>query len=254
MLRAENLRFGYGGAAILDGVSLQVKAGAYTALVGPNGSGKSTLISLLCGYLRPQGGRVLYGDRPVLAMTPRARARLFALVQQHESAGMPFTAMELTLMGLHPNRGRFQGISRADWARAQAILEKTRTLAFADTPVGQLSGGEFQRVTLARALMQSPQVLFLDEAMSEMDVGMRLEMQKVLREEIEGRGMAVLAVHHDLSAAVVNAGQVAVLARGRIAAQGAAADVMTPAMMESVFGVRAEVHPGKGVLVLGAGE
>lgn len=254
MLRAEDIRFAYGGTPILEGVSLNIKPGSYTALIGPNGSGKTTLLSILCGFLRPRSGQVRYEGRDVHAMAPRARARVFALVQQHESANMPFTAMELTLMGLTPNQGRFERIGRADWARAVEILERTCTSPFADTPVGQLSGGEFQRVTLARALMQSPRVLLLDEAMSEMDVRMRLKMQSLLREEISRKELAIVAVHHDLSAAVKNADQVVALKGGRVACQGPADRVMTPAMLELIFGVRAEVHPGKGVLVLDAGE
>lgn len=249
MLRCENLCLSLGGREILKDISARFEPGRYHALIGPNGSGKTTLMAALSGFLKPDAGRSLYRGRDVRRMNFRERARCFAVVQQRETASMPFTGLEMVLLGLTPHLSRFGGAGEEEVHTARNWMERTGTLTFSDQPVQKLSGGEFQRVVLARALAQKPEVLFLDEAMSEMDVRARLQMLKLLQGEIKDRGLTVVAVHHDLSAALTAADHVVALLSGRAAAQGETEQVVTEQLIEDVFGVGSEIHPGKGVLI-----
>jgi iron complex transport system ATP-binding protein len=249
VLSCEGLNLSLGGREILKDISARFEPGRYHALIGPNGSGKTTLLAALSGLMKPDAGRALYGGRDVLRMDFRERARRFSVVQQRETASMPFTGLEMVLLGLTPHLNRLGGAGEAEIRAARSWMERTGTLAFSDQLVQKLSGGEFQRVVLARALMQRPEVLFLDEAMSEMDVRASLQMQRLLRGEIEARGLTVVAVHHDLSTALTASDHVLALSGGCRAAQGRAAEVVTERLIGEVFGVRSEIYPGKGVLV-----
>ncbi len=249
MLDCEDLRLSLGGREILKGVSVRFERGCYHALIGPNGSGKTTFLAALAGLLRPDGGRILYDGREVRRMGARERARCFSVVQQRETAAMPFTGLEMVLMGRTPHQSRLGGASEAEVREAQRWMARTGVLELAEKPVNRLSGGEFQRVVLARALAQRPEVLFLDEAMSEMDVRARLLMLKLLREEIDASGLTVVAVHHDLSTALTAADRVAALSNGRVVCEGATDGVMTEQLIRDIFGVWSEICPGKGVLI-----
>ena len=245
MLCCEGVTLAYGKQTVLQNVSIDVRPGRYTALIGPNGSGKTSLISVLSGYKKADCGRALYDGRDVHRMTPRERARIFAVVQQRESVSMPYTALELVLLGLYPHKARWETLSAQDHEKTVACMARTDTLAFADKPVQSLSGGEFQRVVLARALLQAPKVLFLDEAMSELDVRARLLLQKLLRAEIEQNGLTVVAVHHDLSSASRAADEIVALKNGRVRGKGK----LTESLIEDVFGVRSEIREGAGILI-----
>lgn len=250
----EDLCFSYGSARVLEGVSAEVPEGRYTALVGPNGSGKTTLLSLACGFLRPRRGRALYQSRAVAQMKARERARCFAIVQQREAAAMPFTSLEVVLMGLSPFAGRLSPPGPAEMREAERLLARVGAARLAGQPVDKLSGGEFQRVVLARALMQRPRLLFLDEATSDLDIAAKLEVQEILRGLIAREGLTVLAVHHDVETAYRFADRVIALKAGRVCAQGAPAQVMTPAFFQTVFGVEARVLDDKCLLFLRAAD
>jgi len=249
MLFCENICLRLGGKEILKDISVCVRQGEYNALIGPNGSGKSTLLSVLSGFVRPDAGRVFYADKNVHKCSPRDRAQVFSIVHQREHASMPFSTMEMVLMGLTARRARMRGYTDEELSLAKRWMEKTDTLRFAKQCVQSLSGGEFQRVVLARALLQAPKVLFLDEAMSEMDVRVRMEMQAVIKEEMQRGNLTVLSVHHDLSTAYTASGNIIALSGGKVAAQGPTSAVMTPEFLQEVFGVCSEIYPGKGILI-----
>jgi iron complex transport system ATP-binding protein len=249
VLICEGLCLSLNGREILMDITARFEPGRYHALIGPNGSGKTTLLAALSGFLKPDAGCARYSGRDVHRMGYRERARHFSVVQQRETASMPFTGLEMVLLGLTPHLGRLGGTGEADVEIARSWMEQTGALDFCDQPVQKLSGGEFQRVVLARALAQKPEVLFLDEALSEMDVRARLQMLKLLRGEIVARGLTVVAVHHDLSTALTAADHVLALSGGRSAACGETRAVVTEELIRDVFGVRSEIHPGKGILI-----
>ncbi|MEF9895899.1 MAG: ABC transporter ATP-binding protein [Clostridia bacterium] len=249
MLTAKGVALHYGARTILQNVDVCLPDGQYTALIGPNGSGKTSLLSILAGVQRPDGGQVAYDGLRVRDMGFRARAQVFALVQQRETVAMPYTAREVIEMGLSPHRARFGQLAPEAVQAIDRLIGESGLAPLAGAQVNRLSGGEFQRVMLCRALAQRPRVLFLDEAMSEMDVRARLQMQQFLRKEIAQSGLTVLAVHHDISFAFTVSDRVIALKAGVVRAQGATPLVMTEPVLRDVFGVRSEIFPGKGVLI-----
>lgn len=247
MIRAANVSFAYGRQQVLQGISMAVRPGAYTALIGPNGSGKTTLLQILCGMLKAASGDVLLEGKPLSRMPYRERAAQFAIIQQRERIVMPFTCLEVVLMGLTPHMPRLASASGEELAFVQGIMARTDTAFLMDKPVTQISGGEFQRVLIARALAQRPRLLFLDEAMSDLDVSARLSLLRLLTDEIRQSGLTVLAVHHDLNTAYTTADDVLVLHGGQLAAQGPPQEILTPGLFARIFGVEAEIVPGKGL-------
>lgn len=248
ILQTRNLYFSYGTRAVLKGLNLTVWRGQYTSIIGPNGSGKTTLLRLLSGE-RKGVGDVLYRGTPVTRMSVRERACQFAVVRQNEENGFPFTCLEIVLLGLHPFRSRFGEPTAEQRKHVFEVMEETGVLHLAEKPVTQVSGGEFQRVILARALTQKPKILFLDEAMSELDISARITIMKLLRRQIEKSGMTVVAVSHDLPSAYRYSDNVVALQAGEIYAAGSPEAVMDDAFFASVFAVKTETFPGKGFLI-----
>lgn len=248
-LEARGICFSYGSRRVLHDVSFSVPAGAYLSLVGPNGSGKSTLLRLLCGARRCESGQVFFHGRNVAEMGVPQRARQFAVVRQQEENAFPFTCLEMAVLGLHPFRSRFGEPSDEQMRRVREIMRRTGVWELADQPVTQVSGGEFQRVVLARALIQNPRVLFLDEAMSDLDIRAKIRMAGYLRELVAQAGMTVVAVNHDLSSAYQHSDLVLALREGRLAAFGPPQAVMDEAFFDRVFGVKAEIFAGRGFFI-----
>jgi iron complex transport system ATP-binding protein len=248
-LNIQDISFSYGVTPVLQHISFQVEPGSYTSLIGTNGSGKTTLFNIISGYYAPAQGRVCFCGREIRRIPILKRAAAIALVTQRQSMNFPYTVLETVLMGMHPHRARFEPVSQAHLLDAKDIMKKTDVWQFADKTITTLSGGELQRVILARALMQRPRLLLLDEAMSELDIAARIAMMKLLRQTMGETGMAVIGIHHDLSVAYRYSDRVIALQNGCIAADGDPADVFTKDFFREVFFVDAEILPGKGFII-----
>lgn len=245
----DRLGFSYPGAArpAVDGVSLEVPAGACTALLGPNGSGKSTLLRLLLGTLSPALGAVSFEGRPVSAWPRAEMARRVGVVPQGEEINFPITVGEMVMMGRYPHLGRWRREGEADRRAVEAALERCDILELAERPISTLSGGERQRALVARALAQEPGVLVLDEPTAALDVKHEMAIFELLRDLGRG-GVTVLLVTHSLNLASRFADRLVLLSRGRVAARGAPAEVIDQRRIEEVYGwpVRVTAHPGPG--------
>ncbi len=241
MLTVQNIEFGYPGRdRTLTGVSLEARGGEVLGLLGPNGSGKSTLIRLMCGALRPQAGDVLLNNAPVHALRPRALARALSLVPQSATPPEGFTALDVVLMGRHAYIPRLGRESGRDIEIAREAMRRTGVEAHSEREARSLSGGEWQRVLIARALAQEAGVLLLDEPVANLDIRYQLEILRLLR-TLAGEGRAVVLVMHDIDLAARFCDRLAVLSRGRLRADGAPADVLTPALLSEVYGVSGAV-------------
>ena len=249
LLAANGLNFFYANTQALFDIDLQVFAGQYLSVIGPNGSGKSTLMRLLCGQAKPSSGQVLLNGADLLSLPVAVRARQCAVVFQNETAQLPFTCLELVQMGLHPFRSRFGAPSPQQMELVCNTMRQADVWKLRDRLATQVSGGEYQRVILARAVVQSPQLLLVDEAMSDMDIGAKLDMTAYLRHLAAQNNMAVVAVNHDLSIAYRQSDNVLVLQGGRVAAFGPPAEVMTASFFRTVFGVDADIVPDKGFFI-----
>lgn len=250
LLRAQDISFSYGERQVLWDISFSVESGQYVSLIGPNGSGKSTLFEILCGNRRAQEGNAYYKGRDIYEMDIRGRARHLAVIHQNEGISFPYTCMEMVLLGLHPHRARFERMDDQSLRQVTEIMERTGTLPFAEKLVTQLSGGEMQRVALARALAQRPKLLLMDEAMSDMDISVKMQMMALIKNLVRTEGLTVIGIHHDLNLAYRYSDRVLALREGHLVAQGKPVEVMTESFFQQVFDVRAEVYPEKGFFIL----
>ena len=240
-LLARDISVRLGGAVILDAASLDARPGELLGLLGPNGAGKSTLLRVMAGLLKPDAGHVRFGGTELGALASGERAKRIAFMPQQD-ARHPFTAMETVLMGRYPHLGRFELEGSKDRVIARAAMERTDTGGFEGRQLDTLSGGERQRVLLARTLAQQASVLLLDEPAANLDLKHRLSIMDVLRAEIAEREIAVVMALHDLSLAGRYCDRLALMANGGIAAEGAPAEVLTPANLREAFDVETFVE------------
>lgn len=236
-----------GDRAIVDGIDMVAPAGQVTGLIGPNGAGKSTLLRAILGLV-PATGSVSFDGTDLIALPRRARAQFTAFVEQSSETDARLTAREVVLLGRIPFQSVWQASpSPEDAVQAEAALAAVDMVAFADRLYHTLSGGEQQRIQIARALAQQPRLLLLDEPTSHLDVHAQLATLDLLRRQARA-GAAVLLALHDLNLAASFCDSLVALHDGRIAAVGAPAEVLTPPLLRTVYGVDATIlrHPGDG--------
>jgi iron complex transport system ATP-binding protein len=249
ILQLHSLTITYGSRRVLREVSLGLHAGEVLALIGPNGAGKSTLIRAASGRLTPARGRVFVRGHDVRGWPPEARARLIAVAPQAVHLPEAFTALETVLMGRTPYLGWLGRERASDCAIAQQALARVNALELADRRVGELSGGEQQRVLIARALAQAAPVLLLDEPTAHLDLKHQAGLLSLVRALAHEEGLAVLIALHDLNLAAHYADRVALLADGELRALGAPAETLTTTHLSAAYGLPVQVlaHPLHGV-------
>jgi iron complex transport system ATP-binding protein len=245
-LRADRVSRHADGGLIVDGITLAPQPGETIGLLGPNGSGKSTLLRLLAGVLVPSAGVVTLDGRPLPQVGRRATARRVATVEQHADTQTELTVRDVVALGRIPHRRAWSAASATDTRAVAAALERTGLSDRADQTWHTLSGGERQRTQIARALAQEPRELLLDEPTNHLDIQHQLE----LLELITTLPVTTVIALHDLNLAAMYCDHLLVLAAGRAVAEGTPADVLTPSLIEEVYGVHADVshEPGHPVI------
>ncbi|MCR4427199.1 MAG: heme ABC transporter ATP-binding protein [Firmicutes bacterium] len=244
-VEVRDVHFKYPGLSVLHGVSFEVEPGIFFGVIGPNGSGKSTLLRVIGGVLRPCKGTVKYDGRDIAEFTPKDCARMVAAVAQANPVVFSFTVAEIVAMGRAPYIRRFSSETAEDWARVRSAMDRTGVLHLADRYITELSSGERQRVFIARALAQDPKVLLLDEPTAHLDVSYQVEICELAAALAHDEGLSVIAVLHDLNLAARYCDRLAMMESGRLFALGTPREIMTPANLLSVYGVRATIgtHP-----------
>ena len=242
-LRFEGVSAAVGGNTILEAIDFEVAPGEIVGLVGRNGVGKTTLLRLASGALAPVEGRVMLGDASVGAMSRREVAQRLALVPQDMHVPFPFRVGELVLMGRAPHQPLIGLESERDASLALAALDRLGIASLADRGVTTLSGGERQLVLFARALVQEPRVLLLDEPTAFLDLKHRVEVLREVR-AFATAGGAALVVSHDLSLAARSCDRVVLLGPGAIVALGPPAEVLTPENLRRAFDIDAQAFEG----------
>lgn len=235
IIEADRLGFAYSSLPVVVEVSLALPRGAMGALIGANGSGKSTLIRLLAGLLEPASGEVLFGGVPLPILPARERAKRIAYVPQSTLTVFPFTALEVVLTGRSPYSGRFRFESARDEQIALAALDALDAAHLAARPITELSGGERQLVTVARALAQEPEVLLLDEPASSLDLKHRTQLARALRRLRDDRGIAVLMITHDLMLLDSAADLIFGMKCGRVVASGAPEVLLNDSVLGDIY-------------------
>lgn len=228
------VRYGNAPRPALDGVSMAVPRGSLYAVLGPNGSGKSTLMRTLLGLARPEAGRALIGGREARAWTRRELARAVGAVPQAEHMAFPLSVRDFVAMGRYPHLGPLRGEAEADRTAIATALERCDVEEVATRDVNSLSGGELQRVRIARALAQEPTALVLDEPTASLDIRHEMSIFQLLRGSADA-GMTVLLITHNINLAARFADRLLLLDRGRVAAQGQVEQVLDARVLEEVY-------------------
>lgn len=242
VLQARQLRFGYRqDTQVLRGVDLSVRPGTLTMILGPNGSGKTTLLRCLLGAIEPAGGEVLLDGRQLARHSPRELARLLAYVPQFPQAAFAYSVQEIVLLGRFAHSGVLGLAGKHDLAVVRQAMIMTQTLDLAGRTLEELSGGEAQRVMIARALAQQPSVMLLDEPTSHLDIRSQLVIHQMMVRLAHEWEMAVVCVSHDINMAARFADELVLMRSGEVAAQGAPADVVTRDTIQRVYDVTVEL-------------
>lgn len=258
MIRARGLSCGYAGRPVLAGVDLHLAPGEFAALLGPNGAGKTTLLLALAGILPPMAGGVEIKGCDLAAMPAQERARLVSCVPQSSAPPPGYSVRELVLLGRYARAGFWGGFGPEDESACDQALADARCEDLAQRQASELSGGEYQRVLLARALCQGRELLLLDEATSALDMARRVEAFDLLARAHRAGG-TVLAAAHDLNLAALYCPRLIFLKAGRVVLDGPTREVFTETNLKDIYetDIRVAPHPVTGApqahLVPGAG-
>lgn len=235
-LSVEAVTAGYGARNAVKEVTFGLRRGEFVGLLGPNGAGKSTLLRVLSHALPARTGRVLLEGEPLARMSARDIARWIAFVPQSETVLFDFTVRDVVLMGRHPHVSGLRGETAADYTAADRAMADADILPLRDRPVTSLSGGEYRRVLIARALAQTAPILLLDEPTAHLDLTHQIEVLRLARRLAEQEGACVCAALHDLNLAAEFCDRLLVLSEGRVAAEGTPEAVLNAPLLEQVYG------------------
>ncbi|MEW5817010.1 MAG: ABC transporter ATP-binding protein [Spirochaetota bacterium] len=237
ILTIDELSCGYNGEEVLHAVSFSVKPGQIIALIGPNGSGKTTLLRAMCRLIKPWRGRVFLDQKDLWSYPPRKAAQKIALVYQAARLVWPFTVQQAVSLGRFPHKGWISSYSAEDHASIENAIQATGLWEHRNRSLNTLSGGEFQRAMIARALAQSPRILLLDEPVAHLDMKYKIAVLDLIR-QLALNGLGVVVSLHDLNLAAMYAHQVALLNRGSLYAMGDPGAILVKENLETVFETR----------------
>ena len=238
-LEVKDLTYAYGaGQEAVDHVSMNVEKGEFVGVIGPNGSGKSTLLKCIYRALRPEAGSISLCGEDVLSMSYRQSALRMAVVGQEHDIPFDFTVEEIAAMGRSPHKRMFDIDGREDRQIVADALKKLGMEELSGRSFRSLSGGEKQRVLIARALVQESDLFILDEPTNHLDIGYQLQILEL----VKGLGITVLAAIHDLNLAALYCDRLYVMKDGKLVLEGRPEEVLTPEEIYRVYGVRSLVE------------
>jgi iron complex transport system ATP-binding protein len=248
MMNIEDLRFSYRDKPVLDGITLTIVPGEVIGIIGPNGCGKTTLLKHLNRNLEPSVGRVMLDDRDIREMTKSEIARHVAVVPQSNEINFSFTVRDIITMGRMPFLDKFRGESSDDLRIVEETMKRTNILDFADRYINTMSGGERQRVIIARALAQTPEIILLDEPTLHLDISNQFDVLDLVRKLSDDDDLSVVIVSHDLPMVVRYCDRIVMLKDHKIYAMGTPEEVLTSDNMREIFNVDAvfEKDPATG--------
>jgi iron complex transport system ATP-binding protein len=241
-LDIEKLNFSYGTTPILRSVTFTIESGEFIGIVGPNGSGKTTLLRCITGALKKDNGRITLGGREIEAYTSRELAQNIGVVPQGSTVDFGFSVGEIVMMGRHPHQPRFTFETNEDIGIVNNSLKLTGTLPFRDKLITHLSGGELQRVLIARALAQQPGLLLLDEPTAHLDISHQLEIMDLMASLNAEKNITIIGVFHDLNLAARYCKRLLIMHEGKIVDDGLLEEVLTPKNLSRVFHINAAVR------------
>ena len=233
-----NLSHSFAKRNVLRRLSFSIEKGDFFIIIGPNGSGKTTLMKLMAGILRPQKGQIEILGLPNRSYTPKALARAVAFVPQRLPADLPFTAGEAVLLGRAPYQGALGIEGDRDLEIANQAMQFTEVNHLNRLNISQLSGGELQRVFIARAICQEPEIMLLDEPTASLDLAHQVKVMDLMEKLKREKGITVIMVSHDVNLAAMYGNQVLLLREGQIASSGFPSDVLSFEKLEETYGCK----------------
>lgn len=251
-LEVKNLSFSYGNAEILKDINFSAKSGEFIGILGPNGCGKSTLVKNIMKIYKPNKGEILLEDKKINDYSRKELAKIIGFVPQKSAISMPLSVRDVVLMGRYPHlKSSFIGYEKADFKAVDEILQKLGIWEFKHRLIFSLSGGEFQKVILARALVSEPKILLLDEPTSALDLNFSITMLKICKELIRDLKMISLIVIHDLNLASLICDKVFMLKDGKIIYDGSPRELFTKEILKDIYSLDCEVinHENRAVIV-----
>lgn len=240
-LRAEHIKVSYDTSEILKDVSVRTRNNEFVGIIGPNGSGKSTLLKCIYRVLRPKEGCVWLDKEKLYDMSVRSSAKKMAVVTQHNYYNFEFTVLEVVLMGRSPHKKALERDNARDYEIVMNALKRVGMDSFSNRNFSTLSGGEQQRVILARALAQDTSCLILDEPTNHLDITHQLQLMEI----VKSLDITVLAAIHDLNIAVAYCDYLYVLKNGQVVGKGKPKELLTPEFLYEVYSVKTEIVKDK---------
>ncbi len=241
-IKTSGLSYGVNGKTIVDDVTFEIKRNEFLGIVGPNGAGKSTLLRLLARIINPAAGRILLDGEDISGCGAKELYKKISFLPQTSYFDFPLSVLEVVLTGRYPYLGIFESESKEDMKRAEDCLSLVDLEGFSRRKVTTLSGGEQQRVSIARVLAQETDFIFLDEPSSHLDIHHKFALMELLG-SLAQEGKGVVAVLHDLDLASKFCERILVLENGRVAALGEPSHVLSEKLLSSVFKVRGSWDP-----------
>ena len=245
----ENASFSYGLGEenLLDKINLNIEKGKFIGILGPNGCGKSTLLKVILKYLNPKEGIIKIENKELKEYTQSELAEILSFVPQKSSLTMPLTVEDVVYMGRVPYmKNKWIGFDREDREKVEKIMQMLKIDKFKNRVVFSLSGGEFQRVLLARALVQNTNIMLLDEPTSALDMNYALEIMKLTSYFVKNENLTAVMVLHDLNLASMYCDSIILLKEGKIAYEGTPKELFRPEILEEIYGFNCEVIENNG--------
>lgn len=241
VIETKNLNWAYNGIKVLNDVSIDIRFGTFTGILGPNGAGKTTLLKLILNLLQVEKDSILIRGTDIISYSRKELAKIEAYVPQNVKIDFNFTVEQVVMMGRTPFLGRFERESRKDIQIAEWAMKETGVQKLKDKLITHLSGGELQRVVIARALTQEPVILALDEPTSHLDIHHQINILSILRSLAKREGLTIVAVLHDVNHALEYCDNLFLMDQGKIVKSGSPEKVITPEIMKDVYNLNVNI-------------
>jgi len=251
ILQVQDINFSYDQETVLRSISINIKSQEFVGVIGPNGSGKSTLLKLLGSVLKPDSGQIFFKERNYINYQRKQLAQSITWVPQEHPMVFPFKVSEIVLMGRHPYLSAFTFEGENDIEIARSAMKQTQTLQFAERGFNEISGGEKQRVVIAGAIAQEPELMILDEPTSALDIKYQIQVLNILKTLNENKKTTVILAMHDLHLASKYCTRLILLEEGKIFKDGKTEEVLQKEHIEKVYGLKVHlIHDQSGNIMI----
>ncbi|KGG80230.1 ABC transporter [Caloranaerobacter azorensis H53214] len=240
-VEVRNIYFSYGYEEVLKNIDLSIQEGVFISILGPNGSGKTTLLKNICKLLKPLKGEIFVDDKDLNKIAFKELAKIMAVAHQDSNVNFEFTVYDIVMMGRYPYQKRFKSESENDIKIVKRAMENTETWALREKSIHEISGGERQRVIIARALAQEPKILLLDEPISQLDIKHQINILNLCKRLNREEKITIITTLHDINLAARYSDYILLMNKGEIKAFGLPESVLTKENIQDVYGIEVKL-------------